>query len=157
GWVASAWLSAGEGGLQDRIARGLTQQAALDRFAAAGPRAADAAAWDLALELLLAGASLGALELARRLGDPRVRVAAAGVVVACAIAPLAFLVLPALHAATGPRQSLRGRPAPPLARAAAADLLHRAAWFDPERAFSNDWIAWRARQVAGLSGAVPAG
>ena len=156
GWVVSGWLAAAEEAFEDRIAHGLVQRGSIDRFAAAAPRAAGAAANDLGLDLLLAGASLGALELARRRGGPRARDVAAGAIAVAAMAPLALLVLPALRAATGPRERLRIEPPPALARAAASDPLHRATWFDPSRTFSNDWIAWRARQVAGLSGAVPA-
>jgi hypothetical protein len=78
-----------------------------------------------------------------------------------AMVPCLVIVVPQLRSATGPREALRTQPPPPLARAAAADPRHRAAWFEREWALSqrwslsDDWVAWRAREVLGLSGAVP--
>jgi hypothetical protein len=162
GPLAEAWLAASRPAVEDRIARGLVGAAAFERFAAAAPPAAAAAAGDLALQFLLLGAALGALDGSRR-GNARWRAAALSAsIVLAAIVPCARLVLPALRAATGPRESLRTQPPPPLARAAAADPRHRAAWFEREWALSqrwslsDDWVAWRAPQVVGLSGAVPA-
>ena len=160
--VAEAWLAAARPAVLDRIARGLTSARSLERFSDAAPAAAMAAAADLGLQLLLAGGALGALVLAHRRGGARLMpVAGAGVALA-ALLPCALVVVPALRAATGAREALRTQPAPPLARAAAADPRHRAAWLEREWSLSqrwslaDDWVAWRAPQVAGLSGAVPA-
>jgi hypothetical protein len=84
------------------------------------------------------------------------------IVTLAALSPCLTLVVPQLRAATGPREALRTQPPPPLARAAAVDPHHRAAWFEREWALSqrwslaDDWVAWRAPQVLGQSGAVPA-
>jgi hypothetical protein len=159
--LAGIWLAAARPAVMDRIARGLTSAPSLDRFAAAAPAAAVAAMTDLGLQLLLVGAALALLAWAGRARARRVRVAGAGIALA-ALLPCLSLVVPQLRAATGPRESLRTQPAPPLARAAAADPRHRAAWFEREWALSqrwslaDDWVAWRAREIVGLSGAIPA-
>ncbi|NOT35352.1 MAG: hypothetical protein HOP12_14505 [Candidatus Eisenbacteria bacterium] len=93
----------------------------------------------------------------------RVGVAAIGLVATLAALALFAEVRPVLERATGqvasssasPGFPLRVPPAPALARLAAADPRHRAWPGDPELGFSNDWIAWRAPQIAGLHGAVP--
>jgi hypothetical protein len=160
--VAASWLAAAQPAVVDRIARGLANQRILQRFVEAAPAAATAAATDLGLELLLVGVALGALAWARRDGAERWRPLANGLVTLAALLPCLTIVAPQLRAAAGPRASLRTQPAPALARAAAADPLHRAAWFEHEWALSqrwslsDDWVAWRARQVLGLSGAIPA-
>ena len=160
--VGALWLVAARPAVMDRIARGLTSQRILDRFTEAAPGAASAAATDLGLQLLLVGVALGALAWTRRVGAERWRPLASGFVTLAALLPCLTIVAPQLRAATGPRTSLRTQPAPPLARAAAADPLHRAAWFEREWALSqrwslaDDWVGWRARQVLGLSGAIPA-
>jgi len=160
--VAAGWLVAAQPAVMDRVTRGLANPRILQRFVEAAPAAAPAAATDLGLELVLVGVALGALAWARREGAERWRPLANGFVTLAALLPCLALVAPQLRAATGPRASLRTQPAPALARAAAADPLHRAAWFEREWALSqrwslsDDWVAWRARQVLGLSGAIPA-
>jgi hypothetical protein len=160
--LAALWLAGAQAATMDRIARGLTNQRLLERFAAAAPGAASAAVTDLGLQLVLVATALGALAWARRAGDAR-RTTATGVIITlAALLPCLTIVGPQLRAATGPRAALRAQAAPPLALAAAADPRHRAAWFEREWALSqrwslsDDWVAWRARQVLGLSGAIPA-
>jgi hypothetical protein len=160
--LGALWLAAARPAVMDRIARGLANQRILQRFAEAAPAAATAAMTDLGVQLLLAAAALAALAWARRSDVARrAPIAGAGIALA-ALLPCLVLVAPQLHAAAGPRETLRTQPPPPLARAAAADPRHRAAWFEREWglsqrwSLSDDWVAWRAPQVLGLSGAVPA-
>lgn len=160
--LAESWLAAARPVVEQRIASGLVGRAAFERFAAAASGEALRAVQDAAMQLALAGGALGLIVLLRRRAGEHVRALAGGAVACLALVPLLWLMLPALRAATGPRAALRVQPAPPLALAAAEDPHHRAAWFDREWALSgrwslaNDWVAWRAQQPAGLSGAVPA-
>lgn len=159
---AEAWLGRARPAIAERIAGGHMREIALERFEAAAPDAARRAAEDLGLELVLAGGAFGLIVLARRPHGARVQPFAAAGVTLLALLPLALLVVPSLRAASGLRTALHTQPPPPLAVAAAAEPRHRAAWFEREWALSqrwslaNDWVAWRAPQLLGLSGAVPA-
>jgi hypothetical protein len=162
GPVSELWLAVARPAMLDRIARGLTSARSLERFSEAAPAAAVAAASDLGLQFLLVGVALATLVWARRSNRPRSLALAGAVVTLLGLSPCLALVVSQLRAATGPRAALRTQAAPPLARVAALDPRHRAAWFEREWALSqrwslsDDWVAWRARQVLGLSGAIPA-
>jgi hypothetical protein len=75
-------------------------------------------------------------------------------VLALEIVDTASVSVPFLLANAGTEAQLAPAAAPPLARAAAADPLVRAMPLDPAGAATNDWIAWRARCVTGVHGAI---
>ena len=162
GPLGALWLAAARPAVMDRIARGLASARSLERFSEAAPAAAKAALTDLGFQLLLAGAALAVLAWARRTDAVRRAPLAGGTIALLGLLPCVVLVVPQLRSAAGEREALSTQPSPPLARAASGDAHHRAAWFEREWALSqrwslsDDWVAWRAPQVLGLSGAIPA-
>lgn len=111
------------------------------------------AIFDLGGRLLLLALAMFALAATR--GGPRRAIAGAMLVMTIATGDLAGVALPVLHQATGGRAQLAALAPSALALAAAGDSLHRA--FPQARGdfFSDAWVSWRARQVAGLHGAAP--
>ena len=75
-------------------------------------------------------------------------------VVALEVADLGGVSVPFLLGHTGRASRLAAAPAPPLALAAAADARARAMPLDRASASTNDWVAWRARCVIGVHGAI---
>jgi hypothetical protein len=145
--LLAAVLSAG-GPLQDLLRdAALAARPQLDPAAAA--RAAESAVQDLALRLGLVALALAALGLTGRARSWRPLVLAG-----LLICDLAIVDLPLLGRATGPLAGLAPPPPPPIARLAAADPLSRAFPMGRDLFYSNAWIAWRARSVGGLHGAV---
>ena len=142
-----AALSAG-GPLQDLLGRAvLAARPQMDPETAA--RAAESAVQDLALRLGLVALALAGLGLPGRARPWRPL--ALAVLLIC---DLAIVDLPLLARATGPRAGLEPPSPPPIARLAAADPLNRAFPTGRDLFYSNAWIAWHARSVGGLHGAV---
>jgi hypothetical protein len=112
-------------------------------------RAAESGVQDLALRLGLLALALAVL------GAPgRARPWRPLALAALLICDLAIVDLPLLGKGTGSPTLLDPPSAPPLARLAAAAPLNRAFPMDRDLFYSNAWIAWRARSVGGLHGAV---
>ena len=145
--LLAAALSAG-GPLQ-----GLLRDAALaarpQMDLATAARAAESGLQDLALRLGLVALALAALGLPGRARSWRPL--ALAVLLVC---DLAIVDLPLLARATGPRERLEPPSPPRIARLAAADPLSRVFPMGRDLFYSNAWIAWRARSVGGLHGAV---
>lgn len=113
--------------------------------------AASNGGYDLALRgALLAAASL--LWLAARKG--RRLAGALGIALALHALDLGSVSVPFLIESAGPASRLAAPAPPPLAQVAAADPHARAMPLDPALAASNDWVAWKARCVVGVHGAV---
>jgi hypothetical protein len=112
-------------------------------------RAAESGVQDLALRLGLVALALAAL------GAPgRARPWRPLALAALLICDLAIVDLPLLGKGTGSPARLEPPSPPPIARLAATDPLNRAFPMDRDLFYSNAWIAWRARSVGGLHGAV---
>ncbi len=145
--LLAAALSAGgplQGLLRDAA---LAARPQLDPATAAS--AAESAVQDLALRLGLVALALAALGLTGRARSWRPLVLAG-----LLICDLAIVDLPLLGKATGPLAGLAPPSPPRIAQLAAADPLSRAFPMDRGLFYSNAWIAWRARSVGGLHGAV---
>jgi len=112
---------------------------------AVAPEAAQRATGDLILHLAALGAVLGIASFARGPGHAVIVLAA---VTALEPADLGSVVIPAARAAGGHEVE---QATPALALVAAADPLHRVYPLDKDLLFSNGWVDWRARQVAGLA------
>lgn len=121
----------------------------------ARPAGSLAAIRHLALGLGGVALALGAAALAAHRVSARWSGVLPGLPVAAAAAGLLVLVVPVLRASGGSRDALRSPAPTALARAAAETPLYRAHPSDRAGWFSNSWVAWRARQPAGLHGAVP--
>ncbi len=145
--LLSAALSAG-GPLRDLL-RDAVLAARPQMDAETAANAAQSGIEDLALRLGLAALALGALGLPGRARPWRPLALAVLLTF-----DLAVVDLPLLGKATGSPASLAAPSPPPLARFAAADPLGRAFPMDRGLFYSNDWIAWRARSLGGLHGAV---
>ena len=145
--LLAAGLSAG-GPLQGML-REAAQAARPQMDAATAARAAESGLQDLALRLGLVALALGALALPGRARSWRPL--ALAVLLVC---DLATVDLPLLARATGPRERLEPPSPPPIARLAAADPLSRVFPMGRDLFYSNAWIAWRARSVGGMHGAV---
>jgi hypothetical protein len=111
------------------------------------------AVFDLGGRLVLLALAL--LMLAATRGGARRAIVGAALVVLIAAGDLTSVALPVLRQSTGERARLAPPPPSVLAQAAVGDSLHRA--FPQARGefFSNAWVSWRTRQVAGLHGAAP--
>jgi hypothetical protein len=145
--LLAAALSAG-GPLQDLLRdAALAARPQLDPATAA--RAAESGLQDLALRLGLVALALAALGLRGRARGWR-PLALAGLLVC----DLAIVDLPLLARGSGPRERLEPPAPPAIARLAAADPLSRVFPMSRDLFYSNAWIAWRARSVGGLHGAV---
>ena len=117
--------------------------------AATAALAAQSGAQDLALRVALVALALAALGLRGRWRGWRA--VALGLLL---VLDLATVDLPLLAGATGKRARLESPPAPALARLGAAAPLSRVHPIDRDLFYSNAWIAWRARSIGGLHGAV---
>ena len=144
---------AGAAGYADAMSAARAATAGADwpaRAAAEGP----VAMRDLGLRLLLAGTALalafGNAWLPARLRPPVLALAAI-----VAALDLAAVAVPVAWHATGPATALAAPVPTPAARIVAADTRFRSMALEPAAYYSNDWIAWRARSVAGLHGAAP--
>ena len=111
------------------------------------------AIFDLGGHLLVLGLALAVLAGSR--GGVRRALAGATLAALIAAADLSVVGVPVLRAASDVRERLAPPSASPLAQAAAGDSLHRAFPQAREEFFSNAWVSWRVRQVAGLHGAAP--
>ena len=109
---------------------------------------------DLGLRLLLTGAAL-ALAFARGSLPDSLRGAATVAAAFCAALDLATVALPLGRHAIGSPSALAPPAATDSTRLIAADPRHRALALSKDTFYSNAWIAWRARSVSGLHGAVP--
>jgi hypothetical protein len=101
---------------------------------------------------LLAARGLTSLRAAvpGRAGTP-----VAGALAIAALVEMSLVSAPILRHGSGPPSRLAAPPPDALAIVASRDPLHRSYALERERFFSNAWIAWRARSVSGLHGAVP--
>ena len=145
--LLAAALSAG-GPLQG-VLRGAALAARPQMDLAVAARAAESGLQDLTLRLGLVALALAALGLPGRARNWRPL--ALAVLLVC---DLAIVDLPLLARATGPRERLEPPSPPRIARLAAADPLSRVFPMGRDLFYSNAWIAWRARSVGGLHGAV---
>jgi len=128
----------------------LARQARPSMAADVALAAARAAGADLVLRAVIAAGVAAALVLASR---ARRRVAA-GMLVAAIALDLGLVGVPYLHQAAGPPSRLVPRPSP-LARAGADDTLGRVMALRGSELFSNDWVTWRVRALAGNHGSPP--
>ena len=151
--VELVWRDAANGGFRTRVADGILTADENERtFARVLPDASRAAVEDLVVHLVGLGAFALAISWRASRGASRVAFAATALIT---LIDLGSVSVPAARGSTGPRRALTPGPGPPFVRAASRDSLHRAYPLDVELFFSNHWIAWRARSVAGLHGAVP--
>ena len=139
--------------------RALAQSARPDKAACALAAAAQQAGWDLVWRAALVGLALwllrGGLRMPRRL--------APSLAVACLVAlDLGSVSAPAVWRAAGPPRVVESPPPSPLAEVAARDpkgvayVGYAAAMPGGyHEAYTNFWVAWRARCLTGLPGPAP--
>jgi hypothetical protein len=142
---ALAWSELGE--LFASFPRGVHPSLAIDLARQAAHRAGQ----DLTLHTLLL-AALPAVWFATPRGSRR-RWATAATLALHAV-DLGSVSVPFLIGAAGPAERLLPLPPPAIARIDAGDPSARAMPFESALASTNDWVAWRARCVVGVHGAV---
>lgn len=151
--VEQAWRGAALTGFELREAAGVLHTDENRRtFPRVLPEASRRAADDLVLRLAVLGLIAAAAASRPSPGTSRFVFGSAALLLAV---DLGSLVVPVTRRYSGPPSGLLPEPGPPYATEAAADPRHRAYPLDTGLYFSNDWITWRARTVAGLHGAVP--